>query len=290
MKYSIIIPTYNRANLVGKTILSALDQKHDNFEVIVVDDGSSDNTKEVVEQIKDSRLFYYRKENGERGAARNYGALRSTGDYLNFLDSDDIVFPNHISEADLFIASNNSPEVFYQAAEVVVAGKAIKKHVDFNKGINEILMYGNPLPLQGVFIRRDVALANTFNENRAITASEDWELWLRLSTKYRILYNDVVTSNVIDHEQRSVVNLNKEFLIKSKEAFVHTVISNNEITKAYRNKIKAFIGSNYSYVSLHLLLNDKYRLLAVKYLLKSIAVYPAGVFTRRFLAIIKHLV
>ena len=77
--FSIVIPTYNRAHLISKTIESVLHQSFEDFEVLVIDDGSSDNTEEVVSSYSDRRLHYLRKENGERGAARNFGFARSKG-------------------------------------------------------------------------------------------------------------------------------------------------------------------------------------------------------------------
>jgi glycosyltransferase involved in cell wall biosynthesis len=76
--FSIVIPTYNRAHLITKTIESVLAQEDGDFEILVVDDGSSDNTGEVVSRIFDPRLTYFRKENAERGAARNFGFRKST--------------------------------------------------------------------------------------------------------------------------------------------------------------------------------------------------------------------
>ena len=71
--FSIIIPTYNRAALIGKTLRSVQEQSFKSFEVIVVDDGGKDDTKEVLLGLEDDRICYYWKENGERGAARNFG-------------------------------------------------------------------------------------------------------------------------------------------------------------------------------------------------------------------------
>src|SRR5690554_3150909 len=88
--FSVIIPTYNRASLITKTIESVIDQSYQNFEIIVVDDGSTDNTKEVVKLIMDPRLKYFYVENGERGRARNIGTFHAEGKYVTFLDSDDL--------------------------------------------------------------------------------------------------------------------------------------------------------------------------------------------------------
>ena len=75
--FSIVIPTYNRAHLIGKTIESMLRQEFQDFEILVVDDGSKDNTGDVVKTFTDSRIQYFKKENAERGAARNYGATQA---------------------------------------------------------------------------------------------------------------------------------------------------------------------------------------------------------------------
>src|SRR5437763_11554370 len=97
--FSIIIPTYNRASMIEKTIQSALNQSYSDYEIIIVDDGSTDNTEQVVLSIKDARIFYFKKENAERAAARNYGAHRAKGDYITFLDSDDVLYPSFLYNA-----------------------------------------------------------------------------------------------------------------------------------------------------------------------------------------------
>src|SRR5687767_11931504 len=97
--FSVVIPTYNRADQISDTIRSFLDQNYNRFEIIVVDDGGSDNTREVVTAFKDQRISYHYKENGERAAARNYGAALAKGDYVTFYDSDDAVYPFYFSHA-----------------------------------------------------------------------------------------------------------------------------------------------------------------------------------------------
>jgi glycosyltransferase involved in cell wall biosynthesis len=90
---SIIIPTYNRANLIGETLDSVLAQTYTNWECIIVDDGSTDNTQEVAKKWvdKDSRFNYWYKENAGVSSARNLGFEKSYGDFIVFLDSDDIL-------------------------------------------------------------------------------------------------------------------------------------------------------------------------------------------------------
>ena len=77
--FSIVVPTYNREKFIVKTIQSLLNQTYNNFELLIIDDGSTDNTEKVVREIEDQRIQYHQKENGERGAARNYGAKLAKG-------------------------------------------------------------------------------------------------------------------------------------------------------------------------------------------------------------------
>ena len=95
--FSIIIPTYNRASLIKETINSVLLQDYPNFEIIIVDDGSTDDTENIVKSIEDSRINYHKKTNAERGAARNFGIKLAKGEYITFLDSDDILYVNHLT-------------------------------------------------------------------------------------------------------------------------------------------------------------------------------------------------
>lgn len=97
--FSIVIPTYNRAHLVGLILDSVRQQVFPDFEVLVVDDGSTENTEAVVGAAgaTDPRVKYLPKTNAERGAARNYGLAHARGTYALFLDSDDRLHPTHLA-------------------------------------------------------------------------------------------------------------------------------------------------------------------------------------------------
>lgn len=87
--FSVIIPTYNREKLIGRAIDSVLNQTFKDFELIIVDDGSTDNTKEIIERYTDQRIRYIYKENGGQNSALNKGIEFAKGKYVAFLDSDD---------------------------------------------------------------------------------------------------------------------------------------------------------------------------------------------------------
>ena len=94
--FSIIVPTYNRAHLISSTLDSILSQTYTDFELLIIDDGSTDNTEEVVQKYLSDKVLYFKKTNGERSAARNYGTSKARGEYLNWIDSDDLIYTNHL--------------------------------------------------------------------------------------------------------------------------------------------------------------------------------------------------
>src|SRR5690606_14562073 len=117
--FSIITPTYNRATFLKETIDTILQQTFEDYELIVVDDGSTDDTEQIAATLTSDKVKYYKKQNGERGAARNYGAAKATGKYLIFFDSDDVMYPDHLSVLFDFIRKNEQPEVVYNPYEIL---------------------------------------------------------------------------------------------------------------------------------------------------------------------------
>ncbi len=291
--FSIIIPTFNRGHLLQQTINSVLKQNYPRYELLVVDDGSTDNTKEVVEHIiktnPEIKITYIYQTNSERAAARNKGLLNSRGDYVIFFDSDDTLYPIHLSTAYQYIIHNNTPEFLHlrydikdESNNVTGKGPVYKEHP------NERLIEGNFLSCNGVIVRRDIALQNIFNEDRDISGMEDWELWLRLAVNYPLHYINTITSSIINHTERSVVGPDKNKLIKRVNTIMETVLSNNVVTEHYKNALSTFKCSCLSYLALHLSLLG-YKKEAFSYLQKSISVMPSFIFKKRFFAIIKHL-
>jgi glycosyltransferase involved in cell wall biosynthesis len=94
--FSVVIPVYNRAGVLGDALRSVLAQSDPDFEIVVVDDGSSDDPKAMVDALGDPRIHYIRQANGGGGAARNTGIDRTCGAFIAFLDSDDTFLPHHL--------------------------------------------------------------------------------------------------------------------------------------------------------------------------------------------------
>lgn len=92
--FSVIVPMYNKETAIQTSIRSILSQTYKNFEVIVVDDGSTDHSVDTIKQFSDERLKFYSKSNGGPSSARNYGIKKAQGDWITFLDADDILYPD----------------------------------------------------------------------------------------------------------------------------------------------------------------------------------------------------
>lgn len=112
-KISIIIPLYNKGNNIKETILSVLNQTYEDFELLIVDDGSTDNSSDIVKSINDRRIRYVYKENGGPSSARNYGVQHALYDWILFLDADDQLLPTAIEIFCEHIAKYESVDCFF---------------------------------------------------------------------------------------------------------------------------------------------------------------------------------
>jgi glycosyltransferase involved in cell wall biosynthesis len=284
---SIVVPTYNRANLITRTIESLLNQTEKNYEIIIVDDGSTDNTEEVVTPFLSEKLQYFKKINAERAAARNFGTQKAKGDYINWFDSDDIACPNHIQTAIQLIIDSMQPEWIHLGYSIEIEGESIVK--DFNLDYDQELKNGNLLSCNGVFVRRDIALSNPFNEDRDLSASEDYELWLRLASQYCLELSNTITSIIVQHDGRSVLMSNPVKLISRFEKFIQYTTENQSICNYLGDRIGYFKMKNYLLLAVDLAANN-HKKQALKYIKLSASYSVRIIFEKSFYATLKHLV
>jgi len=214
--FSVIIPTYNRADFIGQTLQSVLNQDYGELEVIVVDDGSLDNTAAVLQTFIDPRLRYIPKENAERGAARNYGLARARGEYVLFLDSDDLLHPNHLQTLRTAIEATPTPLDFI-ATKYEFDRQGQRRPSDMASlpagplGF-ETFLTGNVLACN-ICVRRANPLLKKFVEDRCFAAVEDWMFMLE-NTQHgaSVQVIDAVTLTMNDHDQRSMRADNQGFI------------------------------------------------------------------------------
>jgi glycosyltransferase involved in cell wall biosynthesis len=189
-KITVIIPAYNAAQTIESTIQSVLIQTYSNFEIIVVDDGSTDDTVAIVHKIKDQRLKIHTFSHGGTSYARNIGLVLATGHYISFLDADDIWMRNKLSEQYEVLQVNQWAAVAYSWVDVIdELGHFVRKGHRFSKEGEVLpeLILGNWLECgSNILVRRD-ALDAIHGFDHSLSASADWDCYLRLATKYQFV-------------------------------------------------------------------------------------------------------
>lgn len=205
--FSIVIPTFNRADLIVDSIESVVKQTFSDWELIVVDDGSTDNTAEVIANysLKDSRIKYLNQVNSERSVARNNGILNSTGKYVCFLDSDDFYLSNRLELLFQYLEYLTDELGFYYTAIAYKTEFGNEERKELSRGDLSIFDFilqaviGTPQ----VIISRKLLLLEQFNPS--LTIGEDMELWLRLAMHSEMVYiPNQATVVATEHDGRSV--------------------------------------------------------------------------------------
>ena len=201
--FSIILPTYNRASFLTRSIGSVIEQSFQDWELIIIDDGSTDHTKEVVNSFNDNRIKYFYQENSERSAARNKGINQANSDWVCFLDSDDEYLPEHLEVIYKCLMSKDS-------ARFILTGSVIKnknsqiKHPLINMDANVLVEIATKFVLMNsICIDRRILEQERFNVRYKIW--EDTHLWLRIAAQYPVYQIEEYTAIQHIHEQGTVV-------------------------------------------------------------------------------------
>jgi glycosyltransferase involved in cell wall biosynthesis len=190
-RVDVIIPTYNRADLIGKTLDTIFAQTYKNVSVIVIDDGSKDETKSLVESYAKGHpaLTYHYKENGGVASARNLGIQRSNADFIAFCDSDDLWRKDKL-EKQMPLFSDAAVGLVYSGVSAEVHGNEYDTSKIYELPGGDCyfqILRKNLIPNSSVVVRRR-CLSETgfFDERRELMGLEDKHLWLRIAKRYRI--------------------------------------------------------------------------------------------------------
>lgn len=186
---SVIIPTYNCASMLKEAIQSVLEQTYADYEVIVVDDGSIDNTCEVVNTFTDERIRYVFQENRGRSAARNHGINLAQGKYIAFLDSDDLFLPTKLEKQVSCMEKNPGVLLSHTSyLRVNVRGEFIAevKSGTFSGKVYPNILRRCPTATPTVMIRKE-ALGENLRFEETIHIGEDVILWTQLAKKSKFI-------------------------------------------------------------------------------------------------------
>lgn len=262
--FSVIIPAYNRATIIRETIHSVLKQSFSDWELIIVNDGSKDNTKEVVKSIKDNRIKYIYQNNAERSAARNNGIRNSVGMYICFLDSDDLYEPNHLQilydkiEYDGFITAM----YFTNCIHLINNVKTITEFPKLEDASTYLLL--NPVIPARVCIHKSILDKYKFREDIVIV--EDQVLWVTISYFFPIIHIEQNTVVYRLHEDNSVNPEKNCFLPRLKG--MQLLFNQKDVKNLIPTKIKQNIISDcyYGIAKFHWYKRDFFRMMAASIL------------------------
>lgn len=188
MQIDVVIPTFNRAEFLKDAIESVLNQTYENLKLYIIDDGSEDQTEQVVQKYNDPRIVYSKKSNSGVSSARNKGVNISSNSWIAFLDSDDTWEPNKLELFVSQIEKEPNISIFYSDEKWIKDGAVIVKKQNQAKHDGEIFFNCLKSCFIGpstVLIKRDVFLDVGLFDDRYVVC-EDYELWLRISEKYKI--------------------------------------------------------------------------------------------------------
>ncbi len=228
------MPTFNQANYIGKAIISVLNQTEKNFELIIVNNYSSDNTIEIVNSFNDKRIKIFNfKNNGIIAASRNLGIQKSNGMFIAFLDSDDIWYPKKLEECLKIINKGYnfmSHKVYFKGRNNHIYRSGITN--DF--GLDELLFRGNFIATSSVIVSKSLLNnLNGFSTKEEIVNSEDFDLWLRiLSSENGFMIPMILGENVI-HNLNASNDLDKSY--NSARNVLDSFFKNDNLYKKHKS-------------------------------------------------------
>jgi glycosyltransferase involved in cell wall biosynthesis len=217
MFYSIVIPLYNKEKFIQTTLKSVLNQTFIDFEIIVVNDGSTDNSEEVISQINDKRVHYFCKINEGVSSARNFGIEKAKGDYICLLDADDYWEPDFLFEFHSVIHKNGNHNVFSCAIKIEIENKTYSgKYSLPNKTEIQILNYFEASKYQSIISSSSVIFKRCVFEkiglfDTKIKMDEDTDFWIRVGIEYPIIFINKELAIYKNTDTRSLSKLKKTF-------------------------------------------------------------------------------
>ncbi len=283
---SVIIPSYNRAHLVPTTIDSVLKQSFHDFEIIVVDDGSTDNTGEIVSAFP---VKYIQQENQGLPSARNTGIKAAQGKYIAILDSDDCLFEYSLEKRVKIMELH--PEVAYvysgicamdENNNIIGTPKLPFKNSCIRDGQEELhdLLYANHVPASTVMMRRScLDKVGMFNPT-FVNGVEDLEMWVRLSAVYNSAYIAEPLVKLRIHTHRMTDQLHLKFIEDNHRRILESVFNDPVLGPLFSSERNNIYFHLYSFIADGAYTRRKMEI-SRSYLFKAIKTYPMGILGRK---------
>lgn len=241
---SVIMPAYNASNYIQEAINSVIAQTYSNWELVIIDDGSKDNTSEIVlkNSNQDSRIQYFYQDNGKQGKARNLGISKAKGDYLAFLDADDLWLPEKLKVQIEEIREKNVDLVFsdsyrFKNQEVVCVSERMNVKSGFFSGSKALQLFleANRIPILTVLVKKEkVEAVGCFSESMDIQNVEDYHLWLKLLISNAEFYSSNRVLAKYRIHDNSVTAKDK----RAADKLLHVFLDLSELYPIYKEQIE----------------------------------------------------
>ncbi|AEE20075.1 glycosyltransferase involved in cell wall biosynthesis [Dokdonia sp. Hel_I_63] len=217
-KFSVVVPLYNKEKAIAQTIESIINQTFTDYEVIIVNDGSTDSSMDVVDRYSEHKFAIFSKKNEGVSTARNYAVSKAQGTYIAFLDADDLWEPDHLKELDNLTSKFPDAALYcaaYQKQYSLSFTRTIKTplgdkpqgwqgYVDdyFHASLKGAVAWTSAVAVTKKIFHE----LNGFDTSITFGAGEDTDLWIRLALAYRIAYSNKVTATHILHSENRISN------------------------------------------------------------------------------------
>ncbi len=271
---SIIIPAYNAQKYIRETIQSVLDQTYSNWELIIVNDGSNDNTEEIVERFNDPRLRYFKQPNAGVSTSRNNGLEMSKGEYIAFLDADDIWLPDNLSEKITFLEHHQDCGLVHGDTQVINEKSEKQKIIYQGKSgwiLDDLLLWNGcciPAP-SSILIQRNI-IKKTGNWDPQLSTAADQEFFFRVAKNFKIGRIPKVLSLYREHTENMHLNidrLEKEYILTYIKAEKYGLF------KSYIFKKKCF-SNLYFIIAGSWWVNENNKVRGIYFIVKALLTYP----------------
>jgi teichuronic acid biosynthesis glycosyltransferase TuaG len=277
---SVIMPAFNASDYIQESINSVIAQKYSNWELIIVDDGSTDSTSSIIikNSLKDSRIKYFYQENGKQGKARNLGIAYAKGMFVAFLDADDLWMPEKLEIQLEEIQLKNVDLVFsdsYIFDDNNFSDRSRKMNIPDQIFTGDealkLFLEGNRIPTLTVLVKKEkIHLVNGFTEKKNIQNAEDYHLWLKMIIKECVFYgSDKILASYRMHSKSST----SQDRIASKqipEVFFDLIQNKPQVKQIILNALKKelfrqYNGRTYTKSNLYVVVEESCRYLDKQY-------------------------
>ena len=216
--FSVIIPLFNKEKFIEATLKSVLNQTFIDFEILIIDDGSTDNSATLIKGFDDTRIRYFYKENAGVSSARNYGIEKSQSNYISFIDADDYWYPDFLEEMIKIIQNYPQQNVFSAAIEIETSKKVFPATYSIVKtNDHEIVNYFTASNKEtvictscAVFHKNIFEKIGTFDTE--VKSGQDTDMWIRIGINYPVVFSWKILARYI-YDGNSL-SKNKNYLNK----------------------------------------------------------------------------